>query len=222
MSNFLPESFLQRCLLGLLAGLLLTNWGSASYMLAKAKLSELLLGTTWEQAVEQGEELRPWPSMDALVAGRISIAGRELVTLDRASGQALAFGPGLMAGDITKLSESEYVLAAHRDTHFSGLDKLQKGSLLRWETVAGLTADYEVIETKIVDSSIETFEYLNRADTLVLITCYPFGASFESTDLRYVIEAKIAGEPRAMARIATEDSWLVALNQQPRNRTIEM
>jgi len=223
MTNFLPKSFIQRSLMAFLAGVLITNWGSAGYMMAKAKVAELLLDDTWQLAVDRGEKLQPWPGMDALVAGRISIAGRELVTLDRTTGQTMAFAPGLMAGDITKLSESEYVLAAHRDTHFSGVEKLRMGSLLRWETVAGLAANYEVTDVRIVDASVEAFEYRNRADTLVLITCYPFGVSLESTTLRYVVEAQLVAPRSELSELdGSSDDWLVALNQQPAIRTIEM
>ena len=114
--------------LSLIAGLAgLYLFGHGAYMGAKAELSQVLLERAWAKIeTTQATTAVPWPWLDAQVIGRISVPRLEKssIVLDTDSGQALAFGPTLIAQTARPGSQGTIGIAAHKNTHFSFIKDL--------------------------------------------------------------------------------------------------
>jgi len=169
-------------------------WHGAAglYLPAKALLAQALLARAWSGTVAGGGPVRPWPWADTWPVARLAWPGADpVVVLSGGSGRTLAFGPGQLAGSAAPGRSGHSVIAAHRDTHFRGLDKLRPGSTLRVERPDGVLVDYRVVATGVVDS---TREELVRQDAdgawLTLVTCYPFNAMRPGGPLRYLVHAR--------------------------------
>ena len=176
----------------LLAGLLLV--GNGAYMKAKASLSQLLLAHAWEKALEGETGARPWPWADITPAARLELprlhAGA--IILDGTSGQALAFGPGLMHGSAAPGQPGLTLLAGHRDSHFAFLQSARPGDALTLTGPDGVPHTYRLTETRVVDAAASTLTPGgNGPATLALTTCYPFGA-LTPTNQRFVALATLA------------------------------
>jgi sortase A len=74
--------------------------GQGLWIPAKAALAQVLLERAFERSLATGRPVKPWPWADTWPVARISFPRlhRQVIVLDGASGQALAFGPGHMAG----------------------------------------------------------------------------------------------------------------------------
>lgn len=176
------------------------QWGSALGIEFKARLAQVLIEKAWQQQLETPElSARPWPWADTHPVGRLQWldAGREvkqdLYVLAGADGSSLAFGPGQMNG----LGESSAkVLAGHRDTHFAFLKQLKRGDQLRWQGRDGVWRSYAVSQLKIADSEKENLWVDTQAETLWLVTCYPFDALQAGGPLRYLVQAEPVGFPQ--------------------------
>lgn len=171
---------------GFTAALFLTN---ALWIPAKAELAQHLLERAWLRTLAGEPDAKPWPWADTrpvavLEAPRLGI--REIV-LEGSSGRNLAFGPTLVnTSDIDKASDR--ILSGHRDTHFSFLNKLQAGDLLRLRTTAG-SRDYRVSWLETVDSREQQLAIVDGLERLTLLTCYPFNAPTPGGPLRRVVTA---------------------------------
>jgi sortase A len=109
--------------------------------------------------------------------------------MDGASGRALAFGPGLVAGTAAPASAGNTVIVAHRDTHFTFLKALARGDEIDLQPAGGTVARYRVSDAAVVDrDDVQVMEDAG-APRLTLITCYPFDAIRPGTRYRYVIVA---------------------------------
>lgn len=163
----------------------------------KAVMAQELLEIAWAESQARQIESRPWPWADTWPVAKLSLPerGDSMIVLAGVHGESLAFGPGQMM-DI-KSSQGAVVIAGHRDTHFRPLKYLKTGSELRLQDQNGRWQDYQVQETRIVDSRSE---FINTrelsADTLLLVTCYPFDSLNAGGPLRYVVEARASGDPR--------------------------
>ena len=159
-----------------LAGLLgLAGW--ASWLDGKAWLAQHLIAHAWQTTLDQGAPQRPWPWADTWPLARLTTpAGETLYVLESTSGEALAFGPGRLAGGIG--SDQALTLAGHRDTHFAFLQTLNPG---------------QPFAVQLADGSQQHPLHIPRDDQqLILITCYPFGALTPGGPLRYVVTATSA------------------------------
>jgi sortase A len=82
--------------------LTLASWqfGAAAYIHAKALLAQALLARAWDRTLAGERAVRPWPwaDMHPIARLRAPAHGRDLIVLDGASGQALAFGPAHIVG----------------------------------------------------------------------------------------------------------------------------
>nr|WP_010131000.1 class GN sortase [Microbulbifer agarilyticus] len=178
----------------------------ASWILAKAELSQYLISSAWERQLHAGEIHKPWPWADTWPVARLKLDQQKpLVVLQGTSGEALAFGPGLheastlpvtqQHGDDTPVRTT--VIAAHRDTHFRGLEKLQVGMGVQLQGRDGRWRHYRVRGTRVVDSSRETLPVSDRPG-LLLVTCYPFGALEAGGPLRYLVYAEPVPEAQVI------------------------
>lgn len=172
----------------LLAGL--WQLGGAAWLLAKAELAQYLIAGAWEEQLSSGEAVKPWPWADTRPVAKLQLADREpLMVLAGGSGQALAFGPGMLPASGEPGEARTTVIAAHRDTHFTGLDQLQPGAPIRLQDGRGRWHSYHVAETRVVNSERERLPVFAEPG-LLLVTCYPFGAVDPGGPLRYLVYAE--------------------------------
>ena len=115
--------YLMFAALALAAGLGL----DAGWIHAKAALAQVLLERAWAHSDHGRRTQRPWPWADIAPLARLSVPRlkRNLIVLDDASGQALAFGPGWTPGSARPGTPGLAVISAHRDTQFSFLKALR-------------------------------------------------------------------------------------------------
>jgi sortase A len=164
---------------------------SAGWIHAKAALAQVLLERAWARSDHGRHMQRPWPWADIAPLARLSVPRlqQDLIVLDGASGQALAFGPGWTPGTARPGTRGLAVISAHRDTQFSFLKALRPGDRLHLDGPAG-GSDYRVDSSLIVDSRRHGVPAADSIDGLWLVTCYPFDAVMPGGPLRYVVQAR--------------------------------
>jgi sortase A len=171
------------------AGLLF--FGKGTWMVAKARLAQVLLARSWHETRAGAGPVRPWPWADTWPVARLLVPalGVDEIVLDGASGRTLAFAPGHLDGSAPPAGPGNTVLAGHRDTHFRFLRDLQPGMLLIVEAADGRRRRYRVTATRVVDKRRTDVAEATAQPTLTLITCYPFDAVAPGGPLRYVVQA---------------------------------
>ena len=183
----------------LLTGLLLV--GNGAYMKAKASLAQVLLAHAWEKTLTGDTDARPWPWADITPAARLELPRlhASAIVLNGTSGQALAFGPGLMHGSAAPGQPGLTLLAGHRDSHFAFLQSARPGDALTLTGPDGVPHTYRLTETRVVDADASTLTPGgNGPATLALTTCYPFG-TLSPTTRRYVAVAQMQDPPTGQA-----------------------
>lgn len=169
------------------------SWGAALVIFLKAMLAQYLIASAWQQSLETGQQLAPWAWADTHPVARLILPSAELYVLDGAHGSALAFGPGWL-NESADPAVGTVAIAAHRDTHFEDLDRLQRGDRITLELLDGRRFEYLVEGGRVVDSEQETLLLNPFQPLLKLVTCYPFEAISPGGSLRYVLTASALGE----------------------------
>ena len=183
---------------GLLVVLLLcaaaVQGGEAAWIHAKGHLAQFLLERSWNRSMRDGAVVRPWPWADTWPVARVTLPrlGVSRIVLAGASGESLAFGPGLVDGSVMPGERGNSVVAGHRDTQFRFLDRLREGDLVEVEIAGGDVVHYRVSSQRILDSRRTSLVLDLDAPLLTLVSCYPFDASEPGGPLRYVVTARIA------------------------------
>ena len=178
--------------LGIAAVLAATVSGSQAFWISgKAIVAQHLLDAAWQQSQHGAARTKPWPWADVTTVARLDVPSinTSLVVLSDASGEAMAFGPGLVAGNPDKASQETIAVGGHRDTHLAFMEHLDIGSLLFLESRDGNSYPYVLKDKRIVDSRTHTVSIAKQKAGLVLITCYPFSASQTGGPLRLVATA---------------------------------
>lgn len=171
--------------------------GSALFIPAKAAVAQVLLHRAWDRTLAGEERAKPWPWADTWPVARLKLptAGADLIVLAGASGQALAFGPGHVAGTAPPGHAGLSMIGGHRDTHLKVLADLTPGSRIEIQRPDGKTRVYRVGVTSIADAR-KPWNVPVEADGLVLVTCYPFDALIPGGPLRYLVHAApVPGHP---------------------------
>lgn len=166
-------------------------WGF--WIPAKAVLAQLLLQRAWDISLQTQKPVKPWPWADSWPIGRLRQPqlGVDVIILEGASGEALAFGPGRLEGS-SQLSKNEHsVLAGHRDTSFTFLKDLQDGDKIFVESLT--TQDTYTVESTQVVPADKLYLDTKRSHTLSLVTCYPFESVMPHATLRYLVTATGGG-----------------------------
>jgi len=158
---------------------------------AKAALAQVLLARAFDQSVATGRPVKPWPWADTWPVARVSFSrlGRAVIVLDGASGQALAFGPGHVAGTPDAGDRGVAVYAAHRDTHFALLGQLQPGDEIAVERIDGRKARFRVTGAQVVRWDASGVDPHAPGRALALATCWPLEAKAHGP-LRYLVWAR--------------------------------
>ncbi len=167
--------------------------GEGAYIPAKAWLAQELMQRAWERAGAGSERPAPWPWADTWPVARLRALGGDidLIVLAGGSGRTLAFGPGHLSASAMPGQRGNSVIAGHRDTHFSFLQRLAVGEALSVETVDGESHLYQVIDIDVVDSRRSSLLLDTDEGVLSLVTCYPFDALEPGGPMRYVVTAKM-------------------------------
>ncbi|WP_372964234.1 class GN sortase [Marinobacter sp.] len=155
----------------------------------KALVAQELLERAWAESQSGQSEERPWPWADTWPVAKLELPelGVSMIVLEGGHGESLAFGPGRVFGG----EGGALILAGHRDTHFRHLQNLQKGYHLRLQNQNQQWQRYQVMDTRIVDSRYESIDtHRLAADSVLLVTCYPFDSMDAGGPLRYVVEAR--------------------------------
>ena len=179
------------CLAAALATGARAGWLEAKAVLAQALLERAWLGARTSATAEPG---KPWPWADVRAVARLSAPAHNvsLVVLDDASGEALAFGPGLVAGDPTRAHEMGVALGGHRDTHLAFLENVAPGTELHLQSADGRTHRFLADPGRVIDVRRETLAIATDAPGLVLVTCWPFDAPDAGGPLRWAVTASAA------------------------------
>ncbi|WP_185183597.1 class D sortase [Priestia endophytica] len=103
---------------------------------------------------------------------------------------SLQKGVGMFVSDLTTTPDGNghTVLSGHRDTVFTGLDKVKEGNNLIVK-YNGQIYTYEVKKTWIVDKDDRSVIVEKDKPTLTLTTCYPFHYVGSAPE-RYIIQAE--------------------------------
>ncbi len=174
--------------------LLVGAWqlAGAFWIDAKALLAQRLIAQAWENTLEQGSPVRPWPWADTWPVARLRIPRlqQELYVLAGASGNALAFGPGheLASAELGEAGLS--VIGGHRDTHFDFLRDMRTNTLLSLQLPDRRQISYRVTGSRVVDSRREPIPVAQGGSELLLVTCYPFDAINAGGPLRFAVRAR--------------------------------
>lgn len=165
--------------------------GTSFYMSAKALLAQHLLQQAWNTSMQSGVGAKPWSWADVNTIARLNLPSvkESFVVLSDASGEAMAFGPGLVAGNPLNAKNESLAIGGHRDTHLAFLEHMAIDSPIELQALDGTTHRYRLLDKTIVDSSNTHLSISTNTAGLVLITCYPFNAQQTGGPLRMVARA---------------------------------
>ncbi len=163
----------------------------SAYLPAKAWLSEKLIAYSWEQALTTNRVSPPWPWADTTAIAKMEVKrlNKSIVLLKGIDPTTLAFSAGVMHQYAFLHQEKPFVVAGHRDTHFSFLENLKQNDILKITDVNNTTKRYQVTNLQIIDSEVTPLTINENNANLTLITCYPFNALRAGGSLRYVVTA---------------------------------
>jgi len=189
----------------------------ASWLPAKAWLSQQLIKHSWQQSIsimaqqqmqEKQQQIRsqdntnphslskpiaikPWPWADTFPIAELVFQriDKSIVVLNGGDPTTLAFSAGAVAPFNQPAAIKPFVVAGHRDSHFAFLEDIAIKDIISLVDARGKMQHYQVESIDIVDATIGQFPLVADERSLVLITCYPFKGITNSADERYVITA---------------------------------
>jgi sortase A len=187
-----PRRFLLNLASFLCLALSVWLFGQSAYIFAKAQLAQVLLNRAFTQSIMTGEPVKAWRWADTWPVARIEVKriGASAIVLKGVSGEAMAFGPGLVNETAGIGEPGTSVIAAHRDTHFEFLKDVVAGDTVAITRSDGLTFTYRVTGTSVVDWNKSGIDRHAKGFNLVLATCYPFGAITHGPE-RYLVKAEL-------------------------------
>ena len=166
----------------------------ASWQPTKAWLSHWLIQYSWQHYMATGKETTPWPWADTHALAKLDFvrANKKIVVLAGGDPTTLAFSAGAVAPFNQPETLQPFVVAGHRDSHFSLLEDVQVDDVITVTDRFGELRTYQVTSLSIIDAS-EQLLSLENQQSLVLITCYPFNQlalnSNSASNQRLIIEA---------------------------------
>ncbi len=166
----------------------------ASWQPTKAWLSHWLIQYSWQHYMATGKETKPWPWADTHALAELNFVqtNKQVVVLAGGDPTTLAFSAGAVAPFNQPEAVQPFVVAGHRDSHFSLLRDVQVDDVITVKDRLGELRTYHVTSLSIVDAS-EQLLSLENEQSLVLITCYPFNQfainSNSNSNQRLIVEA---------------------------------
>lgn len=176
------------------AAMAITFGSSSMWLYSKSILGQVLLELAWQKTLITDDAVKAWPWADTWPVAKLKVdnTGASLIVLEGVSGEALAFGPGRIAGLSSTAEAGTYAIGGHRDSHLAFLEHINNGDTLSLQTRDGAESRFTVTEQFVADSATESMVVNEHLHALVLITCYPFNALQTGGDLRYVVVAHAA------------------------------
>lgn len=183
-----PRKLALLLLIGLIAEAGAAEFAGGLYIKGKAEMAQLLLARAWTRTLEGEAAAKPWPWADVWPVAKVTAPRlkKSAIVLSGASGQAMAFGPGLMAGAPAPGEPGLAIIAAHRDTHFRFLKDVVAGDRIDVVNEMGKQTSFVVTGTKIVRADQSGLVFDGDEPRLALVTCWPFEATRRG-DLRFVV-----------------------------------
>jgi sortase A len=130
------------------------------------------------------------------VVGRIEIPRLRLEAIVREGTDAKTLGlsAGHIPGTALPGHKGNVAIAAHRDTLFRGLQKIEKNDLIRVDDPKGGHAFYQVATLEIVKPTDVGVLKPEGKSELTLVTCYPFNYIGSAPD-RFIVKAREIAAP---------------------------
>lgn len=190
-TGVIAASLRRKLLAGLLAVVGIGYLASSYWIEAKAALAQVLLERAWETTLEEDRAVKAWSWADTWPVASLEMPrlGKKVIVLKGASGEAMAFAPGHMDGTPRPGDPGTSIIAAHRDTHFEFLQRVEIGDEILVTLADGARTSFRVTERRIVHADRSGLEPDQGDGGLALVTCYPFGA-MTSGPLRFVVMAE--------------------------------
>jgi len=169
----------------------------ASWLPAKAWLSQQLISYSWHQSMQLNEEIKPWPWADTFPIAELLFkrVNKRVVVLNGGDPTTLAFSAGAVAPFNQPLAPQPFVVAGHRDSHFSFLKEVKMEDIISLTDQYGQNQLYQVESIEIVDASAGQLPISANDQQLILLTCYPFDTrsivNGSRSKQRYVITARL-------------------------------
>jgi len=183
---------IRRVIASLILGVGLCLLVSGSWIQIKTVVAQELLEQSWQQTLEHGSRVQPWPWADHWPVAQLKLpkTESEFIVLSGDSGSALAFAPGWNTKSAKLGDKGVMMISAHRDTYFKILNDTAIGDQISVVTDQGETVNYQVKTIEVVDSTVATMKTEQPGQILVLVTCYPFDVVVTGDSLRYVVIAE--------------------------------
>lgn len=120
----------------------------------------------------------------------IPLIEKELPIVEGTDEDTLRYGVGHYTGTVYPGQNDQILLSGHRETVFTGLDKLKTGDPIIVKMQHG-TFTYTIVDTEIVDANDKTvIRSTAPEEMLTLSTCYPF-RYIGNAPKRYIVYAKL-------------------------------
>lgn len=114
---------------------------------------------------------------------------KELPIVEGTDEGSLKQGVGHYSGTVFPGQKDQILLSGHRDTVFTGLDKLKNGDTIIVKMAHGIFT-YSIVDTEIVDENDTTvIRSTAPEEMLTLSTCYPF-SYIGNAPQRYIVYAE--------------------------------
>lgn len=157
----------------------------------KAYCAHWLIERSWSNMLSTGASTPPWPWADhyPLLKLQFPTTSQSYTVLMGADPSSLAFAPGIMHEFSNTTQTGALVVAGHNDTHFSFLPRLSIGDQVIMTNNHNTDYHYQIDTIAIVDTKQQSLALTKHDNRLVLITCYPFTSSVESTSKRFIVSA---------------------------------
>ena len=122
------------------------------------------------------QKIKPWPWADTYPIAELTFErlNKRVVVLNGGDPSTLAFSAGAIAPFNQPSSTQPFVVAGHRDSHFSFLDEVFMKDIISLADKHGQSQLYQVEAIDIVDASTGELPVLADDSSLILITCLPF------------------------------------------------
>jgi len=162
----------------------MVDLGTAGWIQAKGWLGQELMQRNWDGGQRRA---LPWPGARTRPVARLRLPALQIdrLVVEGIATANLAWGPGLQQG-----RRGHRVIAAHRDTHFAFLSRVQSGQTIELEDAAGHFSRWVIDDLKIVDSRTTTIDLDAPGPLLTLVTCWPFNAVESGGPLRLLVRAR--------------------------------
>lgn len=141
------------------------------------------------EQTEHRKSVAPRELIGRIIIPRLGVRG---IVKEGVDDRTLRRAVGHVPGTALPGESGNVGLAAHRDTFFRGLDRLEPGDRIRLTTLEG-SFDYVVDSTQVVEPSATEVLQNTGEPVLTLVTCFPF-RYVGRAPMRYIVRARRSGE----------------------------